>query len=943
MTQTTVRTPLLAHGVSTQPAHIRHAGQVESALNVLFDLRFGLRKRPGSYFLTEVTGFDSGIKLGLHAIHRDDSEKYLVVHGKNAAGYAIKVYNTSGTAQTVNINSGAQTYLDNASDADDVRMRTTADTTFCVNRGVTPLVEATQDYDVFLTWEEYEHMLRYTPLVHGSRHKTTTDTVGAVAGHWQYLVDSITFPTMQLCDGSGSYTDWCISGEGGVPADYNGASVNPCGFKVAFRREDLTLSGVTCDTAGTTITKTGGFTDLYNGGDDKLITDPGERDRARTQINITGGTGIVTGWYTISSVDSADQITLAASVYAAPPGAGTSDITTDGIRDEFEVEANLEFTFSDGHEGMHEIASILTAALQEAGCVNGLIGWLPLGPETGRWSITGPYRGDQAEIFEPTSPTDAAGAGLYDLTTGVAPRAFRNDVAASSNTTGSGTADGSIPPPAARWVRIHAPNDNGGKLDEQTMPVELVRTALGSPNVFTASAITWDNRKSGTDVTNPAPSSIVAGNPIQDVAIAGNRFCLAAGEKVVMSEDGNFFNLFLQDHDNLVDSDPIEVALAGDRVAIIDSMLPFRQGLTVFTKAGTQHEIIGPFTHSTVSVDATTTIDALLVRPVRNGDRIVFVSAVEDNGVAYEYVYDWRLGSYTTDDITAHVLGLLPATITQLAASGATSMVFALTSDDADGVYVYQSAIRNSTKEQSSWTTFTIGSGSAGTFVIRALAVLESDLYLLVEAPAGGTHYLLRMPLEAEDFNPWGAPDGPGYTAHMDNMKAVTPTFSGGKTRWDYPIDADMIDRVLLEDGTIFTPSSSGWAISGTEVSVTGDYSGDDGLLGSSYSASTELSTPYPREEGGRAQIEHRLAVQRISVLHPLTDSDLEELTLKVTQSGFPDRSKSLGDDLRIDGVLAAGFCGPAEQLTVTLEGTGLKPMAAMAVSFHGEIDRRGL
>lgn len=95
-------------GVSQQPAHLRFPNQCEACFNATLDVRHGARKRPGSRFLTAVTGLSADTDYRLHPIERDDTENYLVVYGNNV----LKVFEAgTGLEANVTIDSAADNYL----------------------------------------------------------------------------------------------------------------------------------------------------------------------------------------------------------------------------------------------------------------------------------------------------------------------------------------------------------------------------------------------------------------------------------------------------------------------------------------------------------------------------------------------------------------------------------------------------------------------------------------------------------------------------------------------------------------------------------------------------------------------------------------------------------------------------------------------------------------
>jgi len=138
MPEKIIRVPSLYNGMSQQPTHVRFENQVHDAQNALFSVVDGVSKRPGSMYLATVSGLEDGTDYRMHAIERDDEEKYVVIFGHGT----VKVYQPDGTASTVNIDAEAQGYLTlNNPNSDQIRLISIADYTFILNTAVTVVTD----------------------------------------------------------------------------------------------------------------------------------------------------------------------------------------------------------------------------------------------------------------------------------------------------------------------------------------------------------------------------------------------------------------------------------------------------------------------------------------------------------------------------------------------------------------------------------------------------------------------------------------------------------------------------------------------------------------------------------------------------------------------------------------------------------------------------------
>jgi hypothetical protein len=82
---------------------------------------------------------------------------------------------------------------------------------------------------------------------------------------------------------------------------------------------------------------------------------------------------------------------------------------------------------------------------------------------------------------------------------------------------------------------------------------------------FEITEVDWAFRETGDAKTNPEPSIFKGNTPITDLWFRCNRLVLVAGENIVLSQAGDFFNFYLKDFKNVRDSDPIDAAPSSRR------------------------------------------------------------------------------------------------------------------------------------------------------------------------------------------------------------------------------------------------------------------------------------------------------------------------------------------------------------------------------------------
>ena len=172
----------------------------------------------------------------LHPIHRDNTEKYLVVLGRGD----IEVLDTAGTAATLTITADAANYLKSGDPtADDLRLVSIKDFTIILNTLVTIATEqAITTFTVTETFDTYTKMTSRIATVDAYYRTTEDDAGGEQAGYYQYVVET----------GDNGFANWVSNAMTRVwqrPSGYwDNSGRNPMGFRARFKRKDLAIEGL---------------------------------------------------------------------------------------------------------------------------------------------------------------------------------------------------------------------------------------------------------------------------------------------------------------------------------------------------------------------------------------------------------------------------------------------------------------------------------------------------------------------------------------------------------------------------------------------------------------------------------------------------------------------------------------------------------------------------
>lgn len=344
--------------------------------------------------------------------------------------------------------------------------------------------------------------------------------------------------------------------------------------------------------------------------------------------------------------------------------------------------------------------------------------------------------------------------------------------------------------------------------DATTMPHRLTRQANGT---FVFDVVSWDDRNSGDDDTNPYPtfsnydaSTYPNGqHTINDVFFYKNRLCFLSDENLICSQTSKYFNFWQTTILTLLDDAPIDVAVSNNTVSILKHGIPFNESLILFSDL-TQFKVTNTdiFSLSTVSVNVTTNFEASLRAAPTAAGKFVFFSTLKGvySGVR-EYFVDTDNDTNDATDITAHVPEYLEGEVTQLLASSNEDIMLVRSASRKQSIYIYSYYWGGQEKLQSSWSEWTFGNN------VLFVAMDNSKIYLLVERAEG-------VAIETLNLSDDGAlADTNTFGINLDRRfrrasSSDTSPYTGGTN--------------VKTDGTILTDSQATTALAASEVVYTG-------------------------------------------------------------------------------------------------------------------------
>lgn len=412
------------------------------------------------------------------------------------------------------------------------------------------------------------------------------------------------------------------------------------------------------------------------------------------------------------------------------------------------------------------------------------------------------------------------------------------------------------------------------RLQRVSMPHALVRNADGT---FTFQVLDWAERETGDGASNPFPSFI--GRPLNDIFFHRNRLGLIADENVVFSRAGDFFTFFKESATQLLDSDPIDIAVSHVKVSILRHAIPFNESLLLFSDQ-TQFMLAGGdlLTPQTAAINQTTEYQcSLRARPVGAGRNVYFAVNKGDYTGIREYYLDGDTETNDAADVTSHVPKYIPRNVVKLASSSNEDVLLCLSGEERNALYVYKYFWSGTEKLQSSWSKWLFSPEDH----ILNIDIIESTLYLVIQRPDG-------VHLESVPLEPWRASLGSHFVVHLDRRAwhgACAVSLDGEATRIVFPYRVgDAVPVMVVSYGGVEARIVGRGVENGkTVVRVLNDWTNTEFRVGVPYELRYTFSPFLIREEvvgGGQTTVgEGRLQVRNVSLTHANTGFFRVEVT----------------------------------------------------------------
>lgn len=494
------------------------------------------------------------------------------------------------------------------------------------------------------------------------------------------------------------------------------------------------------------------------------------------------------------------------------------------------------------------------------------------------------------------------------------------------------------------WTETYDPLETEVGFDEATMPHQLVRTGL---TTFEFQTITYEDRMCGDAITNPFPS--FTGRTISDLFVYRNRFGFLSGDNVILSESGaaNFFNFFRTTVTQLLDSDPIDVSANNTRVADLQYAVPFTDSLLLFSEQ-TQFEFGSDdlLTPKTVEIKPTTEfVTSVKARPVLAGRNIYFaVERTEFSGIR-EYFVDLDNRGNDAADVTKHVPRYIPANVFKIIPSSNEDMLFILTEDEPDAIYIYQWFWAQTSggldKLQSAWHKWKFTNNAN----ILNGDLIDNQLIVVLEREG-------RTFIEKVDLTPRNNDEGLLFPVRLDRRVEVQGTYDAlsGYTTWELPYSTDE-ELTIVRNGLWAINAGleilTAEAVDGNTLRAFGDHTDDKCFIGVEFPKSFTLSPIYVRTNsssgGSISRLGGRLQLRNIKFFYndsSLFNVSVTPLSRDATERQFTPAISSneaiIGEIVPQEGVFSVPVLSKADTTTITISSDSYLPFAITSAEWEG-------
>jgi hypothetical protein len=392
------------------------------------------------------------------------------------------------------------------------------------------------------------------------------------------------------------------------------------------------------------------------------------------------------------------------------------------------------------------------------------------------------------------------------------------------------------------------------------MPVALIRTADGNfrlteldNSTYTISGDTyevpyWDDALVGDETTNGEPSFV--GRTINKMTFFRNRFVFLAEEHIILSRPGDFTNFWNKSAIQFVSSDPIDISTSSEYPADIYDAIQVNQGLILFTKnqqfmLTTDSDVFSP---TTAKINALSSYNFnFATNPVSMGTTIGFLDNAGKYSRFYEMANVVREGAPNVIEQSKVVSKLFENDLKLISNSRENDVVF-FSEEDTSTLYGYRYFDNIRERKLAAWFKWTL------TGNIQYHCMQDDSLYVVVRN--NSKDQLLKYSIRTDANTVQIA----GDRVHLDHIMSTsgwTYNSSTGKSTKAKPVGLESSNQLAaydIDDTANPSLTIGNYAlvtVNGSNLEITGDWSGQSFYIGYLYEMSVVIPTIYYKQQSG--------------------------------------------------------------------------------------------
>ena len=397
------------------------------------------------------------------------------------------------------------------------------------------------------------------------------------------------------------------------------------------------------------------------------------------------------------------------------------------------------------------------------------------------------------------------------------------------------------------------------EFNKATMPHLIVRSAVVDPSdpelrTFWVGSASYITREVGDETTNPRPSfapqvGATFGRPINNMIYYRNRLCFMVDENIVMSKAGDYFDFWKKTATTISPDDPIDLQTTSNYPSVLYNGIVNNTGLILFSQnnqwlVSTENDRLSPDTVKISQLSAYNfNPDS---NPISLGTTVGFVGDQGKYTRFYEMASVQREGEPDVVETSKVVERLMPSELNYVAVSKENDMA-ALAKYGSRDIWLFRWYNPGNERKQSAWFRWQFH----GTVVSHEIMF---DEYYLVLEEQGGT-YLVRCDLRTLSntftFDTETNKNIPGdsFRTYLEYTKTSTGLYSNGKTYFnaeDFPIFSDkkiIFVRTTKDNLLQGLVGVAKYDAATNRFIVNGDFDGEEFAFGYDYNMKVVMPT----------------------------------------------------------------------------------------------------